>query len=1465
MITRQFKGVHGERRHARFLNLMDSVKTDQPAVSRQTVALAKTELTSLKRMTLLGGVAAFLAVLVVATYLYNALEREAIGHWQEHNQPLAAALAGRIDQEMNKASRALRLVADLPMFQESLDPDRIDHGIGGVPESAEPERRRILRRFLNEYSDFSVLFLLAPDGEHYLAEPYYVQRSITKHNMRDRPYFQETLRTADTVISNSYLGADGQLAVAINTPVRNRDGQMIAHLGGVFHLERLSRLIQQFATPSFDEMFLLDERGNLLAHSDPGWLLPDRWETFQQRPVVRQLKASLHPGQPDDSGYRRFTNPDSTISYLGYSIPVVSGWQMVVLRNEETLLGKIQNRSRAIIATTVFILITIAVIGLAIVNGVGRRWQEAEIALRAAKYQLEEEVDARTQELVSSHEHIELLLASTGAGIFGIDLEGQFTFCNRACVETLGYSDDENLLGKGLTDVISQRAADNSAYVEDQSPILTAMREDTRVYREHEIFCAANGKCIPVEYRAYPMRHQGKVIGAVVAFNDITVRINAQRAREESDARFYSLFAQSSDAIFLFNTVSGYFIDANQAAEKLTGRSVEELTSLTIPDICPTADCGGLDHALQTNTTHDLGNVVFSHLDGTERYARLSVVPLADGMVFGIAHDITEKLAAEQALRKSEGQLRALSEAAFEAIFISENGICLGQNRAAEKMFGYPLEEAIGKPAIEWVGPEYRELVRQRMASGTTEPYEIVALRKDGSTFPAEVRGRDMLYQDRMVRFTALQDITERRNVELSLKHTNTLLHAVIDQAPFAIMLAEGTNQDWNVTLVNQEIQRITGVSDEQQQKIRYVQGELINTESRTWQMEEPDGRVLDVRETPLVRAMVEEHATRSKEVIFRRADGSETYVLANASPIYGDDGRQIAAIFTSADITEHKQTEETIRTLSQAMEQSPVSIVITDLDGRIEYVNRGFERTSGYTAVEAQGQHTSILSSGKTKPEVYTDLWNTIQSGQSWQGEFQNRRKDGSLFWEYAHISPIFDGQGRIRHYLGVKEDVTLRKVQEEKILHQAHYDSLTGLPNRFLALDRLSQIVRTAQRENHLSAVLFLDLDDFKKVNDTLGHEVGDQVIEEAAHRVRESIRENDTVGRLGGDEFIVLLAHLHERVDAQRVAEKILSAFRTVFKLGDREILLTASIGIAIYPDDGDTSKILLRNADTAMYHSKSLGRNAFNFYTDSMNQDVSRRVELEEQLYTALQNDEFYLLFQPIVNIHSQVIVGVEALLRWKNAKLGEVPPVEFIEVAERTGRIVEIGDYVLRKAIQQAAYWRDEKGQTFRVAVNVSPVQLKDRAFLVRLENILTEYGLPGDFLEIEVTENVLLSDRIDSVEILNGLRNMGVALSMDDFGTGYSSLSYLRHYHFDTLKIDRSFVRDITTDLDDRELVVATISMARSLGLKVIAEGVETVQQLAILQAEECDFAQGYYFSKPISASSLERLFINKQ
>jgi diguanylate cyclase (GGDEF)-like protein/PAS domain S-box-containing protein len=573
-------------------------------------------------------------------------------------------------------------------------------------------------------------------------------------------------------------------------------------------------------------------------------------------------------------------------------------------------------------------------------------------------------------------------------------------------------------------------------------------------------------------------------------------------------------------------------------------------------------------------------------------------------------------------------------------------------------------------------------------------------------------------------------------------------------------------------------------------------------------------------------------------------------------APINNRDGT-VSRLEVIRDVTGRKYNEEQIRTLSQVVEQSPVSVVITDTDGYIEYVNGAFEKITGYPADEVIGEHTRMLKSGRTPEGHYRDLWQTITSGRAWKGEFYNRKKGGELFWERVHIAPVQDQGGNTRHFLAVKEDITLQKSQEQRIMQQAHFDGLTGLPNRFLSLDRLDRLTKDAGRSDQHVAVLFLDLDDFKKVNDSLGHEVGDQLLVQAADRLNAQVRNYDTVGRLGGDEFIIMLGGLDEIDRSGRVAEQMLAQFHRPFNLDGRELVLTASLGVAVYPQDGTTPAELLRNADTAMYCSKEAGRNTYRYYTESMNQGVARRLLVEEQLRGALVREELRIHYQPQIELASGRLVGTEALLRWHNPELGEVSPAEFIPIAEQTGLIMNIGEYVISEALAQLAHWQRIAGQSLRMAVNVSPRQFRDPNLVSFIEQLLQRLELPAACLELEITEGVLMSGHAHIDLALSALNRLGVTLAMDDFGTGYSSLSYLRNYPFDILKIDRSFIDDVPRDDADRELVNATIAMAHGLGLKVIAEGVETDAQLRYLKAQGCDYAQGYLFSRPVSGERI--------
>lgn len=439
---------------------------------------------------------------------------------------------------------------------------------------------------------------------------------------------------------------------------------------------------------------------------------------------------------------------------------------------------------------------------------------------------------------------------------------------------------------------------------------------------------------------------------------------------------------------------------------------------------------------------------------------------------------------------------------------------------------------------------------------------------------------------------------------------------------------------------------------------------------------------------------------------------------------------------------------------------------------------------------------------------------------------------------------------------------NLVIDKYQEaqDTIRHQAHYDTLTNLPNRFLVLDRLERRIVEAQRNNEKCAVIFLDLDDFKKINDTMGHDVGDQLLIEAARRLSNSVRSRDTVGRLGGDEFVIILDELKDNAYVHAIVENMIRQLRTIYKIDSRELLVTVSIGISIYPGNGDNSIELLRNADSAMYHSKKLGRNTFSYFTNSMNYDNARRLALEEQMHKALELNEFSLMFQPQVELESNKIMGAEALLRWHNSQLGSITPEEFIPIAEQTGLIVSIGEFVINEALRFTSKVQKQLMYDFRIAVNISPRQFREPLLVKTIKKMTMGFGISFEDLELEITEGVLMGGHTKIFDTLQELTGLGIKIAMDDFGTGYSSLSYLRQYPFHVLKVDRSFVNDITKSSAGRELINASIKMAHGLKLKVVAEGVETSEQLAFLKDLSCDYAQGYLFGKPLSENDFCQL-----
>lgn len=543
---------------------------------------------------------------------------------------------------------------------------------------------------------------------------------------------------------------------------------------------------------------------------------------------------------------------------------------------------------------------------------------------------------------------------------------------------------------------------------------------------------------------------------------------------------------------------------------------------------------------------------------------------------------------------------------------------------------------------------------------------------------------------------------------------------------------------------------------------------------------------------------------------------------------------------------------EARLRLAERVFANSAEGIIVTDQRGRIFEVNRAFEKVTGYRRDEVIGKNLSFLGSGRHDPGFYRQILEALRVQDHWQGEIWSQRENGEIYPAWLSLSVIRNKKSLPRHFVAMFSDITESKANEARIQHMAHHDFLTGLPNRFLLNDRLEQLLASARRNQTRFAVLFVDLDRFKNVNDTLGHNVGDRLLCVVSQRLSGLLRRSDTISRQGGDEFIVLLSDIDRPSDAAHVAHKILKVLSEPCRLDGQELTITPSIGIAIAPDDGDDSDTLLKHADLAMYEVKQRGRNNFQFFRQEMTHRMLDLLHLETDLRRALKRGELALFYQPQIDLASGQVVAVEALARWRHPERGLISPADFIPLAEETGLILPLGDWVLREACRQVAEWRCGPWPAMRVAVNLSAMQFRQADLAGQVRSALDHAGVDAGALELEVTESLLMQDVGATVQTLRALRAMGVTLAIDDFGTGYSSLAYLKQFPVNTLKIDRSFVRDISRDEGDAAICAAIIGLAHNLRLDVVAEGVETEAQLNWLHSAGCRLVQGFLLGKPL-------------
>ncbi|MGR9085603.1 MAG: EAL domain-containing protein [Gammaproteobacteria bacterium] len=934
---------------------------------------------------------------------------------------------------------------------------------------------------------------------------------------------------------------------------------------------------------------------------------------------------------------------------------------------------------------------------------------------------------------------------------------------------------------------------------------------------------------------------------------DITEQYRQEQEKNRLHAILNALVEGSSDAIFVKDRESRYLL-VNQALAALFNRAKEDIVGATDGDLFPKnlarkfrQDDRVAMNLMRTNTFEEQVIIAGRSISYLTTKGPLVIDGDVQG-VFGIARDITERKQTEKRLRESERSYRRLFNSVQDGITIHNvDGRILDVNRSVETMHGYPREYFIGKTLADLTATEKtdrRTLDRiwHRVLSGEVRHLDFWGQHADGSIIPEDVVFNKGQFKGQEVIIAVARNISDQMENRARLARAETVWTLAMDQFNDAVYLIDLQRM---LVRANRAFYRLIG-SDAAHSLGRPV-SELVH----------PVGELENCPVCTAQKALEEGAFTLEADDPFNPCGYP---VEVNLKLVRDDSGESCGMLTSIRDLRKSRKIEERLRLAASVFENTGEGVVIIDVNGQVAETNRAFTDIMGYARQEALGCHPRIWLPQQQGSRIIRNIWRALRKTGEWRGELWCRRKDGSVFPELLTVSRVLDEQGRLTHYVGVFTDISQIKQSQQQLDHLAHHDALTGLPNRLLLNLRLDQAIRHAERQSTRLAVVFQDLDNFKNINDSFGHPVGDRLLQKVAVKLESSVRKEDTVARLGGDEFVTILENVGKPENVSVAVEKLMLAFAEPFDLGEHEIRVTTSIGISLYPEDGGDVPTLLRNADAAMYRAKADGRNTFQFYTEDMTRNAYERVFLENNLRRAIEEGQLHLLYQPQVDLSSKRIIGVEALLRWTHPDLGMISPAKFIPLAEECGLIIAIGEWVLYTACRQGKQWLDMGIDFGRIAVNVSGIQIQRGVLLDEVKSALAASGLPASRLELEVTEGLIMQQAEFAVLQLGKLRELGVRLSIDDFGIGYSSLSYLKKLPIHKLKIDKSFVRDIPDDANDMAISDAVIAMGRSLGLTVIAEGVETEAQWQFLSASGCEAGQGYLFGRPLPPGTLEKL-----
>jgi diguanylate cyclase (GGDEF)-like protein/PAS domain S-box-containing protein len=934
---------------------------------------------------------------------------------------------------------------------------------------------------------------------------------------------------------------------------------------------------------------------------------------------------------------------------------------------------------------------------------------------------------------------------------------------------------------------------------------------------------------------------------------DVAQREQTEKVLSENEARFRTVFEQAAVGIAEIETATGRFIRVNQRYCDIVGYTREDMLaldfqSITHPDDLQ-ADLDNIRRMVAGEIREFTMEKRYLREDGGIVWVNLTVSPTwSPGATpdrhIAIVEDITAR-------KQAEAERDRLFNSSADMLCIAgEDGFYKLLNPAWENTLGWTVEELMARPWVEFVHQDDRAASLQAKATiEGNQPvlnFENRYHHRDGTYRWLQWKATPVPDGDRV--FAIARDITERKQAEEALRHEKNLAQQYLNIAGVMIVVI---GADQNTVLVNRKACQVIGLAEP----------DLVGKNWFDTVLPEKGRDRIKEGFADLLAGKVEPWEYVEHPLLTAR--GEERLIAWHNTCLKDEHGIIVASLSSGEDITERKRAEEELKLAALVYQHSSEAMLVADADNHIIAINPAFTALTGYTAEDVIGKNPNILRSGRETQAFYQAMWHAINTTGQWQGEIWNQRKNGNVYVGLLTINTIFNKNGTVHRRVALFSDITQRKENEELIWKQANFDPLTGLPNRRMFHDRLQQEILKAHRAHLPLALMFLDIDRFKEINDTLGHSVGDLLLKEVAQRLKYCVRESDTVARLSGDEFIIILNELDNLDSLDRVAQAILQKLAEPYRLENNEIYVSASIGITLYPDDASEIDALLKNADQAMYAAKNAGRSRYSYFTPSMQELALLRMHLSNELRSALPNDQLLVYYQPIVDLASGVITKAEALIRWQHPTRGLVSPAQFIPIAEDTGLIVEIGNWVFHQAVDQVARWRSKYHAEFQISINKSPVQFHkdtDSCHHASWLDYLEQLGLSGQSIVVEITEGLLLDTSQTVIEQLLSFRDANIRVSLDDFGTGYSSLSYLKKFDIDYLKIDQSFIRNLTLGSDDMALCEAIIVMAHKLGIKVIAEGVETVEQRDLLIAANCDYGQGYLFSRPVPAREFEKL-----